>query len=169
MEKAPIEVLSGMMDEPEPPYDSLSTDFGSLDEVETHYELLRCQTSALDSARYWYPNAGGKKIGLLFERKPHLSNQLGRENISDHLLKHLEDLRRASVNFFKLRAVDCCIDERGIITWRFLPSRDGCWYSDEVVRQTRDRLLEDAWRLEESGRGDTIVFLSILISVTNTH
>ncbi|KAI9770953.1 MAG: hypothetical protein M1840_002657 [Geoglossum simile] len=157
MEQAPIELLSRMINESEPPYDSLSTDFGSLGEVETYYRLLQYQTSALDSARYWYLNASGKRIGLLFERKPYLSNQLGRENISDHLFKHLEVLRRASVNFSKLRAVDCCIDERGTITWRFLPPRDGCWYSDEEVRQTRDRLLGDAWKLEGTSPINAIV------------
>ncbi|KAI9763388.1 MAG: hypothetical protein M1840_000580, partial [Geoglossum simile] len=148
MEKAPRGVLLRMLQESEPPYDSISTDFGDIEEVETHYKLLQYQTSALDSACYWYPNNSGKRIGLLFERKPHLSNQLGQQNVDDHLFRHLKDLRRANVYFSKLRAADCCVDEHGTVTWRFLPPRDGCWYSDEEVRRTRDQLLEDARRLE---------------------
>ncbi|KAI9853846.1 MAG: hypothetical protein M1813_001792 [Trichoglossum hirsutum] len=148
MEQAPRDILERMLQESEPPYDSLSTEFRSVEEVETHYKLLRCQTPALDSARYWYPNANETKIELLFERKRYLSDRLAKEKTYDYLLEHLKDLRRANVNFPELRAEDCCVDECGTVTWRFLPPRNECWYSDEEVKRTRDRLLKDVRKLQ---------------------
>ncbi|KAI9855653.1 MAG: hypothetical protein M1813_009699 [Trichoglossum hirsutum] len=158
MKKAPTEVLMHML-ESEPPYDSLSTEFERVEDAELHYELLRCQTLALDSACYWYPDDGGKRIGLLFERKPHFFSQLNREGIDDDLFEHLKDLRRANVNFSKLRAEDCYMEQCGTITWRYLPSRDGCWCSVEEVMRTRDRLLKDAQKKMNAAGEDAVVSL----------